>query len=65
MSDFADMGAQAADLYLDLAIRQHASRCMAPAAHPTCDFCEESPVEVFHNGAKSRYCVSCREEAMQ
>lgn len=65
MPDFADQGAQAADLYLDLAIRQHASRCMAPAQHPTCDFCEESLVEVFANGAKSRYCVDCREEATQ
>ena len=65
MSDFADMGAQAADLYLDLAIRQHASRCTKPAPHPECCWCEESPVEVFANGAKSRYCVDCREEAMQ
>lgn len=65
MSDFADQGAQAADLYLDLAIRQHASRCTKPTPHPECCWCEESPVEVFANGAKSRYCVSCREEAMQ
>lgn len=65
MSDFADQGAQAADLYLDLAIRQHASRCMKVEPHPTCGFCEEAPVEVFVNGAKSRYCIDCKEEATQ
>lgn len=65
MTDFADMGAQAADLYLDLAIRQHASRCTKPSPHSECCWCEESPVEVFANGAKSRYCIDCKEEAMQ
>ncbi len=63
--DICDQSAQAADLYLDLAIRQHVSRCMKPLPTPECEWCESSPVEVFANGAKSRYCASCREEAMQ
>ena len=65
MPDFGDNGAQSADLYLDWAIRQHANRCTKPAPHPVCQWCEDAPVEVFPNGAKSRYCADCREEATQ
>ncbi len=64
MSDLADQGTQAADLYLDLAIRQHAMRSKVDE-YRGCEWCETQPVEVFANGAKSRYCVDCREEAMQ
>ena len=63
--DICDQGAQAADLYLDLAIRQHASRCTKPTPHPECEWCESEKVEVFANGAKSRFCSDFREEAMQ
>lgn len=63
MTDFADQGAQAADLYLDLAIRQHVSRCTRTAPHPTCCFCEDAPVQIFHNGVKSKYCAECQDEA--
>lgn len=65
MSDFCDAASDAETYFLDLAIRQHTSRCTKPAPHPECCWCEESPVEVFANGAKSRFCSNCREEAMQ
>lgn len=65
MPDFADKAAQAADLYLDWAIRHHANRCTKPAPIPVCCWCEDAPVEVFASGAKSRYCVECKEDATQ
>ena len=64
MTDFADMGSEAADYHLELALRQQANRCMKPTPHPTCEFCEEQDVYVFSNGAKCRYCFDCRTELL-
>lgn len=62
MSDFADAASDAETYFLDLAMRQHASRCQRPTPHPVCIHCEESDVYVFANGAKSKYCFDCQEE---
>jgi len=62
--DFADQGSEFQELDLQLALRQHASRCQKPMPHPTCEFCEEQDVYVFSNGAKCRYCFDCRTELL-
>lgn len=60
--DICDSASDCTELFLDLAMRQHASRCQRPMPHPTCEFCESQDVYVFSNGAKSKYCWDCQEE---
>lgn len=62
MSDFADAASDAETYFLDLAMRQHASRCQRPSPLPECSHCEESPVHVFASGVRAKYCFDCIEE---
>lgn len=64
MTDFADAASDAETYFLDLAIRQHASRCNRSEPLPICCYCEESEVYILTNGAKCRYCFDCRTELL-
>lgn len=65
MSDFADDAAAISELHISLALLQHRNMASKPAPHPECDWCEQNLVEILPNGAKSRYCAECKEEATQ
>lgn len=62
MTDFADAASDAETYFLDLAMRQHASRCQRPTPLPDCEYCESTTVHVFSSGVKSRFCADCIEE---
>lgn len=62
MSDFADCASEAETYFLDLAMRQHASRCQRPTPLPDCAYCESTTVHVFATGVRAKYCFDCIEE---
>lgn len=53
--DIADTGNETADLFLRIALANR-KPVEAPAI---CAWCEENPVEILANGARSRYCSEC------
>lgn len=57
MTDFADMGSEAADYHLALSLRQHANR--KPEPLPLCSECEEFPIHVTAFGSRFKYCERC------
>lgn len=58
MTDFADMGSEAADYHLELALRQQANRT-ASTPIPICEECREQHVHVTALGTRFRYCPDC------
>lgn len=58
MTDFADMGSEAADYHLELALRQQANRA-ATTPLPLCEECREKYVHVTALGTRFRYCGGC------
>lgn len=59
--DFADAASDAETYFLDLAMRQHASR-KPETEFPVCSHCEEYPVHVTGMGSRFKYCHRCTEE---
>lgn len=60
--DVCDSASDCTELFLDLAMRQHASRCQRPTPVPDCEYCESTTVHVFSSGVRSKYCADCIEE---
>lgn len=60
--DICDSASDCTELFLDLAMRQHASRCQRPTPLPECSHCEEYPVHVTGMGSRFKYCHRCTEE---
>lgn len=60
--DICDSASDCTELFLDLAMRQHASRCQRPAPLPDCAYCESTTVHVFATGVRAKYCFDCIEE---
>lgn len=60
--DICDSASDCTELFLDLAMRQHASRCQRPPPLPECSHCEETLVHVFASGVRAKYCFDCIEE---
>lgn len=60
--DICDSASDCTELFLDLAMRQHASRCQRPVPLPDCAYCESATVHVFASGVRAKYCFDCIEE---